>query len=48
MNYIAEAKYGDNIFTSIEKNSNEHFHTVIRQDDEKELFRAKISWEENS
>lgn len=43
LNYIAEAKYGEIIYTSSDKIDDTHLHSV-RNDNNKELFRAKINW----
>jgi len=44
LNYMAEAIYGDRIFVNSDLIEPFHLHSIKREPDNKELFRAKIDW----
>ena len=49
INYMAEAVYGDSISASIKETNNKDFwHCLLRTGDEKELCRAKTSWQKKN
>lgn len=46
MNFLSECKFGQNVNIYIEYKDNIHYGCIIRETDNKEVFRIKLNWQQ--